>query len=99
MFVVRTFVTKPAGTAWYEHNPTLGTQTVFQWASTQSQILHGTTVDASPDRKINTMIFADRDAYESFVASRDANPLWQDLNTYFTNNNVSVVVKKFQEVE
>lgn len=97
MFIVRTFVTKPAGTAWYKHDAdTLGAETLAQWTAGQTSILRNRTRKVGKNKKVNTMVFADQAAYDAYKAAVEATPQWQARQAYFETTGFVVVTRKFQ---
>lgn len=98
MFIVRTFVTKPAGKAWYKHDPALGTQTLAQFVASKEAVLKHRTRKLGKNKKVGVMVFADQASYEAFKAELDASPLQQAKTAHQEANGFVVVVRKFQLV-
>lgn len=102
MFIVRTITVRPAGTAWYQHNPALGAQTLLQFAA--EQYANGAFVrtrnrKVGKNKVINTTVFADQAAYEAWKAVAEAHPQYAARDAYFAANGITKTVKKFQLVE
>jgi len=98
MFIVRTIVTKPANAAWYQHNPALGTERLSQWIAVQPTLIRTRTRKLGRNRRVNTMMFADQAAYQTFKTALEATPQHVDKMSYFTQNGFKVKTQLYQMI-
>lgn len=94
MFIVKTFITKPADKAWYKQDPALG-QTLAQLNANDSSIIKSRTRKINANKKFHTKVFASQDAYTAWEQQIQATPQWKARQDYYDANGFVVVKRKF----
>ena len=102
MFIVRTFIVKPAGIKWFHMEPGSTAETVPQFMASQlsaGAFLKNRNRKVGKNKIVNTMVFADQAAYETWKAAAEAHPTYTQRNAYYESNGITKVVKKFLKVD
>jgi len=100
MFIVKSIITKPAGTQFRARQVVPGTtKTMAQWAKDQPGVLGVRNRRLNKNKIVKTVRFADQAAMDAFLAALDANPEHQARQEYNAANGITVVTRKFQVVE
>ena len=99
MFIVKTIVTKPAGTQFRLQQMIPGTtQTLGQWTLAQPGVVGVRIRRLGKNKVVKTVRFVDQAAAEAFQTALAANPEYQARQVYNTANGITQVVRKFQEI-
>ena len=99
MFIVKTVVDKPAGTAFRAPQLIAGTSlSLGAWTRQQAGVIKSRVRRTGVNRIVSTITFTDQAAAEAYLAALANNSEYQARQAYNAANGITSTVRKFQEV-
>jgi len=99
MFIIRTIITKPAGTKFRTPQLISGTTLQLgQWTKQQNGVTGSRTRRLGKNKIVNTVVFTDQAAADAYLAALATNTEYQARQEYNAANGITIVTRKYQEI-